>query len=602
VSVSTNGRKRPYLFAGLLGASLLGLALVLLPWVTAGPQPDVAAKRSIPNTDVNPYGANFFLSREVEEWKRERTVSMAAEAGVRWAKIEFSWAEIERHAKATTPEGYDWAKYDAIVDLCDRYGLRVIARVDRAPDWSREDDTVPGRPPDDFRDYGDFIYAFASHYQGRIDYIQVWNEPNLWEEWGARPVDPAGYVGLLEIAYTRAKEANPNVYILSAPLAITLGVAHPEQGKWQAMNDLDYLDAMYAAGAKPYFDILSANAFGMELPPEDPASADALNFSRVILQRQIMERYEDTNKAIWFNEFGWNAAPDSFADEDLKWGRVTEEQQADYALRAIDIARRDWPWAGAFNFWYFRQVGDIAPDQADYYFRVVDVDFTPRRVYYAIKDAATSLTTAGPGYHEETSPGVEWGKGWSNGIYEQASGSAVATADEAGAMLTLTFKGDGVTLVAMRDSRSGVLYVTLDGKAVPGLPQDGDGNSYVDLYAAEVEWQAEIPIVAGLGDGQHVLRLTSSGTHSTASRDMRCAVDAFIVATPAPPSFPFAQSGLFVAVAGLSVWALTVERRRPLTAVPGESAQDHQPAGDDGTEQQHEDGGNEDEDQTKPGV
>ena len=563
MSTSTSGRRRPYLFAGLLGASLVGLVLVLLPWVTAEREPFVVAKRVIPNTDVNPYGANFFLASEVEEWKRERTVSMAAESGIRWAKIEFSWAEIERHAKATQPEDYDWAKYDAIVDLCDRYGLRVIARVDRAPDWSREDDTVSGRPPDDPNDYGDFIYAFASHYRGRIDYIQVWNEPNLWEEWGARPVDPEGYVELLEIAYTRAKEANPNVYILSAPLAITLGVAHPEEGKWQAMNDLDYLEAMYAAGAKPYFDILSANAFGMDLPPEEPASDGALNFSRVSLQRQIMERYDDGDKAIWFNEFGWNAAPDTFAEEELKWGRVSEKEQADYALRALEMARNGWPWAGVFNFWYFRQVGDIPPERADYYFRVVDVDFTPRRVYYAIKDAATSLTTAGPGYHEETSPGVEWGKGWSNSIDEQASGAAMATADEAGATLTLTFKGDGVTLVAMRDSRSGILFVTLDGKAVPGLPRDGDGNSYVDLYAAEVEWQAQIPIVSGLGEGQHVLRLTSSGTQGPQSRGVRCAVDAFVVAAPAAPSFPYFQVGLFVALAGLSVWALTADRRRP---------------------------------------
>ena len=552
---------RPYLFAGVLGAAIVGLVLGLVPWFTAERQPDIAPKRTIANTDVNPYGANFFLAREVEEWKRERTVSMAAEAGIRWAKIEFSWGEIERHGKARQPSEFDWAKYDAIVDLCDRYGLRVIARVDRAPDWSRADNTVPGRPPDDFNDYGDFIYAFAEHYRGRIDYIQVWNEPNLWEEWGNRPVDPAGYVDLLRIAYTRAKEANPNVYILTAPLAITLGVPHPEAGKWQAMNDLDYLEAMYEAGAKPYFDILSANAFGMELPPEDPPAPDSLNFSRVVLQREVMERQGDAAKAIWFNEFGWNASPESLGEDKLKWGRVTEEQQADFALRGIDRARRDWPWAGVLNFWYFRQVGDIPPDQSDYYFRVVDVDFTPRRVYYAIKDAATALTSAGPGYHEETSPGVEWGKGWSNDIEEQASGGAFAAAEAAGATLTLDFKGDGATLIAMRDSRSGMLQVTLDGKAVPGLAHDADGNSYIDLYAAEVEWQAEVPLVSGLGEGQHVLRLTSSAARNAQSRGSRCAVDAFIVGTPSPPSFPYLQTGLFVLLAALSGWALAGSRK-----------------------------------------
>ena len=553
-------RARAYVFAGLVGSALLGLLLVIVPWFTAGKPPAPAPERSIPNTDVNPYGANFFLNNEVEDWKRERTVSMAAEAGIRWAKIEFSWAEIEPR-KARSPADYNWSKYDSIVDLCERYGLRVIARVDRAPDWSRQDNTVAGSPPDDFNDYGDFIHAFAEHYKGRIDYIQIWNEPNLWQEWGNRPVDPAGYVELLRIAYTRAKEANPDVYVLSAPLAITLGEPHPEPGKWRAMDDLQYLEAMYKAGVQPYFDILSANVFGMQYPPEDAADPGKLNFARVTLQRRIMETYGDSNKAIWFNEFGWDAPPSDWPEDKLTWGRVSETQQADYALRAIDIARRQWPWAGVINFWYFRQVGDIPPDRADYYFRVVDVDFTPRRVYYAIKDAATALTTAGPGYHQETSPGVTWGKGWHNSILKQASGGAAVVADEADSNLTLSFKGDGVTLVALRDSRSGILYASLDGRRIPGLPTDSEGHSYIDLYAPDVQWQQNIHLVSGLGDSQHVLRLTSSGRKSAASHGTRCTVDAFIVSAASHGPFPWAEATSFLVVGLASAWALMREIR-----------------------------------------
>ncbi|MGI6208482.1 MAG: hypothetical protein ACOYEW_09735 [Anaerolineae bacterium] len=551
-----------HLYAGLIGAALIGVVLVLLPWLTAERQPSIAHKRSIPNTDVNPYGANFFLPREVEDWKLERTLSMAAEAGLRWAKIQFSWAEIERDGKARRPEDLDWEKFDHIVDLCERYGIRVIARLDRAPDWSRQDNSVPGRPPDNFEDYGDFVYAFADHYRGRVDYIQVWNEPNLWNEWGNRPVDPKGYVDLLRIAYTRAKEANPNVYILTAPLAITLGEAHPEPGKWRAMSDIQFLEEMYQAGAKDYFDILSVNAFGMSYPPEDPPSRDKLNFSRVLLQRQIMEKYGDTEKAVWFNEFGWNAPPADMPDERAVYGRVTEEQQADYALRAIEMARSSWPWAGVFSFWYFRQVGDISPDVADYYFRMVDVDFTPRRVFYSVKDAANAIANAGPGYHQETSPGVEWGAGWQNAIQQDASGGASALSEEPGATLTLSFEGDGVTLVALQDSRSGILLATLDGKRVPGLPVDEEGNSYVDLYSPSVQWQAEIPIVSGLGDGQHVLRLTVSEKTNPESRGRRCAVDAFVVAAPAPPAFPILQVLAFGGVAVFSGWSLVRESRR----------------------------------------
>jgi hypothetical protein len=245
---------------------------------------------------------------------------------------------------------------------------------------------MPGRPPKDFGLYGDFVYDFVEHYRGRVHYIQIWNEPNLYIEWGNRPVDPAGYVDLLRVAYQRAKEADPNIYVLSAPLAITLGEPHPEPGKWRAMSDLQFLDEMYQAGAAPYFDVLSANAFGMDKPPDDPPSPGTLNFRRIALQREIMERYGDDDKAIWFNEYGWNAAPASFAPEDLYWKRVSEEEQARYTVQGIQYARQNWPWAGVFFVWYFRQVGDIPPDQAAYHFRMVDVDFNPRRVYYAIQE------------------------------------------------------------------------------------------------------------------------------------------------------------------------------------------------------------------------
>ena len=337
--------------------------------------------RTIPNTDVNPYGANFFLNREVEPWKQDKTLHMAAEAGIGWVKLHFPWEDIEPRRKGEfihPATGTDsWAKYDHIVDLCEKYGLRIVARLDRPPAWARQDNTYQQAPPDDYADYGDFVYEFVKRYEGRIDYTQIWNEPNIFPEWGNRPVSPEEYVQLLKVAYRRAKEANPNVYVLSAPLAFTLGEPHPEPGRWRSMNDLDYLEAMYRAGAKDYFDIFSVNAFGMGRPPEDPPDPNVLNLQRVLLQRKIMERHGDANKAVWFNEYGWNAAPDHFDKEQLIWGRVSEREQVEYTLRGIQMAREEWPWAGVFMIWYFRQVGHIPINSAEYYFRMVEPDFTP---------------------------------------------------------------------------------------------------------------------------------------------------------------------------------------------------------------------------------
>jgi hypothetical protein len=547
-------KSRVFWLMVLLAALVVALGGVLVPYfisvAAADEDQPVAPTRTIPHTDVNPFGAGFFLDREVEEWKREETVKMAAEAGIGWAKQQFAWAEIEPQPGAAVAE--DWGKWDDIVDLCERYSIQLIARLDLAPDWSHPSNPHSGAPPDDFTTYGDFVRRFVQHYQGRVRYIQVWNEPNLSREWGNQPVDPAAYVELLRVAYQAAKGADPNVVILAAPLAITLGEPHPDPGKWSAMSDLQFLEEMYKAGAAAYFDILSANAFGMDRSPEDPADPNELNFQRVALQREIMEEYGDGGKAIWFNEYGWNAAPASFPEEKLIWKRVSEEEQATYTLRGIEIARSQWPWAGVFNIWYFRQVGNIPADDAEYYFRMVDVDFTPRRLYYAVKDATAGLRVAGVGLFEETNPAVSADQGWRSILDKRASGQSYLESEDAGSSLTFTFKGSDVDLIAFQDYNSGRLLVTLDGHNVIGLPTDSQGRSYVELFNPDPHWREQLPLVRGVGSGHHTLRLTVSDEPSMMSMGSKCVVDAFQVRSAARPFpiLPVSLLGLGIVVIG----------------------------------------------------
>ena len=57
------------------------------------------AQRTIPDTDINPYGANFFLGREVEPWKIDKTLQLAADAGLGWVKLQVPWEQIEPERK-----------------------------------------------------------------------------------------------------------------------------------------------------------------------------------------------------------------------------------------------------------------------------------------------------------------------------------------------------------------------------------------------------------------------------------------------------------------------------------------------------------------------
>ncbi|HUW97109.1 MAG TPA: hypothetical protein VMW58_15105 [Anaerolineae bacterium] len=568
-------RSQPRLWLLLLifvtASALLANMLVTLALSARASGPDYHTARLIPNTDVNPFGANMFLDREVEEWKLRKTLEMASEAGLGWVKQQFPWEEIEPVQKG---EFYDertrrssWEKYDRIVDLCEEYGLQIIARLDRPPDWTREDNTYKERPPDVFEDYGDFVFAFVDRYRGRIKYVQIWNEPNIFPEWGNRPVDPAGYVNLLRVAYERAKEADPNVYVLSAPLAITLGQEHPEPGEWISMNEIEFLEKMYKAGAKDYFDILSANAFGLDSPPEEASQPRVLNFQRVVFLRDTMERHGDAGKPIWFNEYGWNASPEDFPEEQLVWQRVSEQYQADYTVRGIEYAQEHWPWAGVFNIWYFRQVGSISPDRSDYYFRVVDVDFTPRLVYHAIKEAAVDfLRPVGPGYYQETNPALVLNGDWEAVIEPQASGEAQVMSDAGGSTATLSFVGENADLIATLGPKGGRLAVSLDKRPVDNLPRNGDGQSYVDLFSPVRRWQQRIPLVYQADDAEHTLVLTVLERANLASEGNLIAIDGLEITRGERPSLPYASAAVLalvvVATGGLTFREWRLLRRR----------------------------------------
>jgi polysaccharide biosynthesis protein PslG len=522
--------------------------------VSAEPQ------RTIPNTDLNPYGANFFLEWEPEAWKIDKTYQLAREAGIGWVKQQFPWEDIQL---SPGKDGFwddrlnqsTWDKYDRIVDLARKNNLEIIARLDRPPKWSRQDNSVAQAPPDRFEDYGDFVYAFVSHFKGRIKYYQIWNEPNVFPEWGNQAPSPEEYVRLLRIAATRAREADPNVWILSAPLAQTL------ERSDKNLSDLEYLERMYAAGAKDYFDVLFANAYGFAFPPDDPPSPDRLNFSRVTLQRQIMERNGDGAKPVWFNEFGWNAAPADFPADKLPWARVSEQQQAAYTVQAIQLARANWPWAGVFNVWYFRQAGNIQPDRPEYYFRMVDPGFTTRPLYQAIRKASTDIGVAGPGVHEETDPAATFSGAWQVERNANASAGAVIHDQKPGDSLTITFQGTEVALLSMIGPGTGTLNVTVDGREANRLPRDRQGRSYLDLSTvsgAGTEW---VPVADNLRDERHVVRLVVAQPPTDGRSDV--SIDGFRVAenTTAPADLWLRGAGVLVALVAVVVFAKRAIRR-----------------------------------------
>jgi len=494
----------------VLLVGVVGLFFVPNPGTVAGTERGQNL-RPIPNTGVNRLGATFFLDRETEPWKIEQTLAFAKEAGVRWVKLQFAWSRIEPRRGEfweEAPRTSTWDRYDAIVDACEKHGLRVIACLDSAPAWARPAGSEAAAAPDDPALYGEFVATVVKRYRGRIQHYQIWSEPNLASAWGAQP-SAVQYVELLRAAYASAKAADPNALILSAPLA---PVATSSSG---ALCDLDYLQDLYSAGAASYFDILSAQAFAGDRPPEDLPAADAINFQRTRLLREVMERSGDVGKAVWITGFGWNAAPATAEPQRPEWQPVSEERQADYVAGALRLAQ-DWEWLGVMCLYYFRQAGDIPPaGEQGYYFRAVDVDFTPRLLYHTLCELSGKLSASQPGEHEAAAAGASWGAGWAPTL--DSTGRTLLASSAPPSNLSLQFEGTDIWVILGPERGASRLYVQVDGRGPRDLPRDDSGRRYVDLTALP-EGEQRVVGARDLASKRHTLELTvDEPAKSTAS-------------------------------------------------------------------------------------
>lgn len=324
------------------------------------------------HTSNSKVGVHTRLTDEVEEWKIQRSLEMVREMGAVWIVEYFPWAYIEPE-----PGHYDWQHSDQVIAHAHNQGLTVIARLGMVPTWARPDpetqETTDTYLDDDhYANFADFVAAFAERYKGRIHAVIIWNEPNLSFEWGYRPVDPAAYVELLRAVYPGVHTIAPDVAVLAGALAPTL----EPPGSPAGLNDLLYLTAMYAAGAAPYFDGFAAHAYGLGFPPATPPEPALINFRRVELLRDIMDKYGDTDKPIYVTEAGWNDHP--------RWTwAVKPGQRIQYTLDAYTWAAEHWPWCPMVAMWVFRTPAP-AHNYQDYY-AFVTPDFQARLVYIAVQ-------------------------------------------------------------------------------------------------------------------------------------------------------------------------------------------------------------------------
>jgi polysaccharide biosynthesis protein PslG len=434
-----------------------------------------------------------------------RTADMLKEGGVTNVRQAFSWCELETTGRGVYWDNVNnkpsWQKYDQIVDTLTADGIAITARLDNAPTWSRPGQTndptsqCQKGPPTDLSAYSDFVKMFTTHYRGKIAAVQIWNEPNLAEEWGGT-LNVVQYTDMLKRAYQAAKQGDPDVTVVSAAMAPT-----KETNPTVGMSDLTFYEQMYQAGAKGSFDVLAVNVYGLGEPPDDRRlSADRFNVSRPILVHDIMTRYGDTTTPVWATEFGYNSLPKGWNGEPSIWGpNVDEQTQARYLVGGLTRMKEEWPWMGMVFIWGFRWAerpgtfgkdpnNPVGPPKPEPYFALVNYDFTPRPAWNAVRQFARNQTLR-TGRTAATDALIRPGPGWERA--DEVGTTLASTAPDAA--LTIPFTGTDLAVIGT----GGPVRLTVDGK---------DGGT---VALASKNGMARL--ASNLADGPHTVALRSTG-------------------------------------------------------------------------------------------
>ena len=232
----------------------------------------VAGAKDIPFSRI---GIGFEkLDRDV--FDPEKAYDKVAAIGVKKIRIQSGWARTEKEKGV-----YDFEWLDKIVDnilrrnmkpwMCLCYGNALYS------DFAKKYLGAVGCPPiataEEREGWANYVKAVVSRYRGKIEYYEIWNEPDSrysWKHAHAEDEPEAGpnaveYAQLAMLTADAIHEANPNAK------AIGFGVAHPDA--------FTYINTALAQGLADRIDAFSFHAY----TPDDTRRAEYLRSYRLLL-------------------------------------------------------------------------------------------------------------------------------------------------------------------------------------------------------------------------------------------------------------------------------------------------------------------------------
>jgi len=287
----------------------------------------------------------------------EKAASLMREAGVGWVRVDFLWNDIEPAQSV-----YCFEKYDAIVDVLTKHGIRVLGILHYSADWA----SSCGKwncPPKDNAQFVNYAVKVVNRYKDRVKYWELWNEPDSGIYWN--PQDSLkSYCALLKDVYAAAKKEDPECKILNGGIA----------------NGIKSINQLYDNGAKDYFDIMNIHIFETPLHKESIHRVAAYPK----LAYKIMKRNGDGDKKIWVTEIGCPGVARGVKTSPWWMGKnPTEKQQAEW-VQEVYAELLKHPAVEKVFWAFFRDTKDHWKNGTDY-FGLIRWDYSQKPSFKAYK-------------------------------------------------------------------------------------------------------------------------------------------------------------------------------------------------------------------------
>jgi len=294
--------------------------------------------------------------------------------GVTWVRFDIEWGDVQYSSSSS----FTWGNYDRLIGALAAHHLHGLGIILFTPGWARANGCDNGVecPPANPSTYATFAAEIAARYKsdGMHDW-EIWNEPNNYNFWAPK-TDCVAYTALLQAAYPAIKQADPNAVVVTGGLA-------PESTDSNNTSPTDFLNCVYNAGGKNYFDAVGNHPYTFPAFPSSTGSGawNQMSTTNPSL-RSIMVANGDANKKIWITEFG---VPTNGPDP--HW-YVSESQQAEMVAATFQLYE-SYSWAGPL-FWYSFQDAGNTTNTNENFFGLVRADGSTKPAYQTLKNIITA--------------------------------------------------------------------------------------------------------------------------------------------------------------------------------------------------------------------